>query len=103
MQLYSLDRDGWVGIHDGLHDAEQLEWIDAADAEYLLIDSDGYLYEAHDTGGGFHGYEWKRTGDRRPDIVALIKTYGDNARLSAEDLVRCRNGVHTLDDESRST
>ena len=92
MKLISVDREGWVGAYDGLAEAEQwLEWIDVVDGEYLLVDHDGFLYEPQQSDRGFHGYEWRRTANRRPELLAVLQGYSDGSKMSAEDLRKCRS------------
>jgi hypothetical protein len=93
VRLISVDREGWVATYDGLADAEYLEWIDVADGEYLLIDDDGFLYEPHEASGRFYGYEWRRTANKRPELLAVLKGYDDNSKMTLEDLRKCRSDI----------
>ena len=92
MKLYSVDREGWVGIDESVLATEQsLEWIDVTEGEYFVIDDAGFMYEPYESQHGYHGYKWRQTPTRRLEVLEVVTNYRDGEKLSPEDLRRCRS------------
>jgi hypothetical protein len=92
MKLYSIDRDGWLGVEESVLDAEQsLEWIDVMDGEFLVIDDAGFLYEPYESEQGYYGYKWRQSPTRRPEVLEVVINYSDCEKLSPKDLRICRS------------
>jgi hypothetical protein len=94
MKLYSVDREGWVGVEETVLDAEQSkEWIDVSEGEYLVIDDAGFLYEPYEPVQGSRDYKWRQTRARRSDVLDVLRNYRDGEQLLPGDLKVCRSDV----------
>jgi hypothetical protein len=92
VKLYSVDREGWLGVEETVLDAEQsLEWIDVMVGEYLVIDDAGFVYEPHESEQGYYGYKWRKTPIRRLKVLEVVMRYRDGQKMSPEDLQICRS------------
>jgi len=92
MKLYSVDREGWVGVEDTLLGAEQsMEWIDVTGGEYLVIDESGFLYEPYEPVQGSSDYKWRQTRVKRSELLDVLRNYRDGEQLSPRDLRVCRS------------
>lgn len=91
LKFYEIDREGWVGINDSLVSKnDRLAWADVKEGEYIVIDSDGYLYEAREDPETRWGYRWKRTDRKNIDLKMVLANYAHNEQLTKSELNFCR-------------
>jgi len=90
MPLYSLDREGTVGVYANASEAESLEWIDVENGEYVMIDDDAFVCRPVASSDGVNGFQWRRTRVHNPELLERLRACGDGARLSPDDLRKSR-------------
>lgn len=91
LKFYEIDRKGWVGISDSLVEKnDRLAWCDVKEGKYIVIDSDGWLYEAEEDIESRWGYRWKRTDRMHVDLKMILKNYAHNEQISESELNFCR-------------
>ncbi|MFC4993894.1 hypothetical protein [Rubritalea tangerina] len=87
LKYYDIDREGWIGITGSLAETNgRLDLCDVKDGVYLVIDSDGYFYEAREDDESRWGYRWKRTDRREMDIAMMLREHVHGEQLSGDEL-----------------
>lgn len=91
LKFYDIDRNGWVGISETLVEKnDRLSWCDVREGEYIVVDSDGYIYEAKEDEETRWGYRWKRTDRKDIDLKVTLLQYAHNEQMTESDLNFCR-------------
>lgn len=87
LRYYDINRVGWIGITSTLAEMNaRLDWCDVQDEEYILIDSDGWLYDARPDDESRWGYRWKRSDRRNVDVKMILQNYVHGEHLSPDEL-----------------
>lgn len=87
LRYYDINRQGWIGITSSLAETNgRLDWCDVREGEFLVIDSDGWLYDARPDDESRWGYRWKRSDRREVDIKMILVSYVHGEVLSPDEL-----------------
>lgn len=87
LKYYDVDRKGFIRISDSLLDKNmQLEWSDVQEGRYVVIDSDGWLYEHLPDDSSRWGYRWERSSRRDIDLKMVLKNYVHGEHLTEDEL-----------------
>ena len=87
LKYYDLNRDGWLGITHSIADTNQrLEWCDVREGEYIVIDSNGWVYMAQEDEDSLWGYHWQRTQIQNIDFKMIVLKYAHGEQLSVAEL-----------------
>ena len=91
LKFYDINREGWIGISESLFGKnERLAWIDVKEGEYIVIDSDGWLYEPRRDEESRYGYRWKRSDRQNVDVQMMLLEHAHGEQLSEDELRFCR-------------
>ncbi len=87
LKYYDVNREGWLGITSSLVETNRrLEWCDVREGEYLVIDSDGWVYKAREDDESRWGYRWKRTDRQDIDAKMVLVQYVHGEHLTEDEL-----------------
>jgi len=87
LKYYDVNRQGWIGITGSLAATNRrLEWCDVREGVYLVIDSDGWIYEAREDGESRWGYRWERSDRCDIDAKMVLVQYVHGEHLTENEL-----------------
>lgn len=91
LKYYEIDQEGFLGVSYSLAElTTRLQWADVVDGAYLVIDSDGWFYEAEEKDDSDYGYVWQRTDRQNMDIIMMLKEHAHGEQLSSDEFDFCR-------------
>ena len=91
LKYYDINREGWIGIsHSEAELSARLQWSDVMDGEYIVIDSEGWYYEAEENDESEYGYDWLCTDRQDVNTLMMLKEHAHGEQLSEEELNFCR-------------
>ncbi|MFC5051501.1 hypothetical protein ACFPK9_12890 [Rubritalea spongiae] len=91
LKYYEIDQDGFLGVSYSIEElTTRLQWADVVEGAYLVIDSDGWFYEAEEDDDSEYGYKWCITDRQNVNIVMMLKERAHGEQLSSAELDFCR-------------
>jgi hypothetical protein len=91
LKFYDVSRDGWIGVTYSLDElTARLQWSEVCDDDFLVIDSEGWFYEAEENDEAEYGYEWHCTDRQNVDIKVMLAEHAHGEQLSEAELDFCR-------------